>query len=106
MDEPGAPDLIVLHEADTCATALRDLAVGTLARVQGPAGAMPSLALKEPISLGHKTSLVPIAAGDLVVKHGEPFGRATTDIALGQHVHVHNVASLSLETDIGTGVSP
>ena len=99
------PDLIVLHDADTCATALRDLEARAEARVQGPAGALPPLALLEPIGSGHKAALVATAPGELVVKHGEPFGRATALIAPGQHVHVHNVASLSLETDVGAGVA-
>ncbi len=101
----SGPDLIVLHEADTCATALRDLGAGLPARVQGSVGEWSPLVLRDQIALGHKAALVPIAAGDLVLKHGEPFGRATAAIAPGAHIHVHNVASLSLETDVDGGMS-
>jgi hypothetical protein len=44
--------------------------------------------------------LRPIAEGDLVTKHGRPIGRATADIEAGDHVHIHNVISLSRETDL------
>jgi len=31
--------------------------------------------------------------GEPVIKYGSPIGLATVEIAEGQHVHVHNVAS-------------
>lgn len=40
---------------------------------------------------GHKYAICPIAAGENVVKYGMPIGCATVDIAIGDHVHVHNV---------------
>ena len=40
---------------------------------------------------GHKYALRPIAAGENVIKYGMPIGHATCDIAVGEHVHVHNV---------------
>lgn len=103
---PSGPDVLVLAAADTCGTVLRDLAAGTNARVQGPTGMLPPLPVLAPIRLGHKVALVPIAAGDLVVKHGEPFGRATAAIQPGASVHVHNVVSLSRETDVVEEVAP
>jgi hypothetical protein len=42
------------------------------------------------IAFGHKVALVPIAAGQPVVKYGQPIGHATSDIRVGEHVHVHN----------------
>ena len=40
---------------------------------------------------GHKYARRPIAAGENVIKYGMPIGHATCDIAVGEHVHVHNV---------------
>jgi len=40
---------------------------------------------------GHKYALRDIAAGENVIKYGMPIGHATTAIAKGEHVHVHNV---------------
>ena len=42
---------------------------------------------------GHKYARCPIAAGAAVVKYGMPIGHATHDIAAGEHVHVHNLAT-------------
>lgn len=42
---------------------------------------------------GHKYAIRPIANGENVIKYGMPIGRATCDIAVGDHVHVHNVVT-------------
>ena len=47
---------------------------------------------------GHKYALCAIRAGENVVKYGMPIGHATCDIAPGEHVHVHNVATNLGET--------
>lgn len=45
------------------------------------------------IPRGHKIALHAIAAGAPVRKYGFPIGRATADIAPGEHVHVHNLGT-------------
>jgi len=101
MTEPNqAPNLIVIDPKDNVATALKNLPAGSIARITGPSGRLDDLMLNDEIKLGHKAALCPIAAGALVVKHGVPFGRATAAINPGEHVHVHNVLSLSRETDL------
>lgn len=42
---------------------------------------------------GHKYAIRAIAAGENVVKYGMPIGHATRAIAVGDHVHVHNLAT-------------
>ncbi len=42
---------------------------------------------------GHKIARKAIAAGDPVIKYGEIIGRAKQDIAAGEWVHSHNLAS-------------
>jgi hypothetical protein len=106
MTASSAPDLIVLHEADNVATALRDLTAGIPARVAGAHGPLPDVTPVVEIRLGHKTAICEISAGGLVVKHGHPIGRATAVIGIGEHVHVHNVISLSQETDVTVGAAP
>ena len=49
------------------------------------------IALKDPVPMGHKVALTDIQKGNPIVKYGEKIGRATIDITVGQHVHVHNV---------------
>lgn len=94
------PDMIVLHADDNVATALKDIRAGSMARVVGPNGRLPDVTVTSEIRLGHKAATRPVGLGELVVKHGTPFGRATAAIATGEHVHVHNVSSLSRETDL------
>lgn len=49
---------------------------------------------------GHKIALRPIAAGERVIKYGEPIGVATRNVARGEWVHVHNLRSaLDTTTD-------
>ena len=45
------------------------------------------------LGLGHKVAATAIASCERIIKYGAPIGRATTDIAPGEHVHVENVAS-------------
>ena len=94
-----AADLIVLHEADNVGTALRPLAEAAEVTVAGANGRLPPIRLRAAIPFAHKAALRPIPRGELVVKHGHPIGRATADIAAGEHVHVHNVVSLSTDED-------
>lgn len=47
----------------------------------------------EGVPKGHKVAVRDIAAGEVVRKYGFPIGRATADIAAGQHVHSHNLAT-------------
>lgn len=41
--------------------------------------------------IGHKIALSSIKKGETIYKYGEDIGRATSDIAKGEHVHVHNI---------------
>jgi (2R)-sulfolactate sulfo-lyase subunit alpha len=45
------------------------------------------------VPLGHKIALLPLAAGDKVVKYSVPIGVAKVAIKPGEHVHVRNVKS-------------
>lgn len=40
---------------------------------------------------GHKYALRDIAAGENIIKYGNPIGHATCDIKKGEHVHTHNI---------------
>ena len=43
---------------------------------------------------GHKYAVRPIQKGERVVKYGFPIGLATEDVAVGDHVHSHNLSTL------------
>jgi len=46
---------------------------------------------KMDIPIGHKVALKEIKKGDTIWKYGQDIGKAIADIAMGEHVHVHNV---------------
>ena len=82
------PSLFRVAAGDSVATALEDLAAGTVATVGDGA-----VTLKQAVGRGHKVALRAIAPGEPVLKFGFPIGRATAPIAAGDHVHTHNVST-------------
>ena len=50
------------------------------------------------VPMGHKVAVRAIAAGEKVRKYGAPIGLATRAIAVGEHVHTHNLRSDYLPT--------
>ena len=73
---------------DNVATALADVATGTAERAD-----FGDLLAAQDIPRGHKAALRPIRAGEAVIKFGFPIGLAQADIAAGEHVHSHNLAT-------------
>jgi altronate hydrolase len=87
-----AQAVLQLHPGDTVALARRELDAGT--ELEGPRG---SVTVHDTIPHGHKLALTDIAEGEQVAKYGQPIGIATQAIAAGEHVHEHNLRSLSRE---------
>jgi altronate dehydratase large subunit len=90
-------EALLMHSGDDVALAVKDLCAGDVIRMDGD-----SIVLRQPIPSGHKFALRPIGRGDLVRKYGQPIGRATSAIAPGEHVHVHNVESLRGRGDLSS----
>jgi len=84
--EATAPLLLRLHPSDDVAVARSAIAAGTL--LAGPDGGLHAL---DDIPAGHKIATRAVEAGAPVRKYGQVIGVATTAIAAGQHVHVHNL---------------
>jgi len=78
-----------IHPADNTVVALEDIAAGETIQVNGR-----ELTVVDNIRFGHKIAIVPIAAGDQVIKYGASIGLATQPIAVGEHVHTHNLVSV------------
>ncbi|WP_170330445.1 UxaA family hydrolase [Ruegeria arenilitoris] len=77
-------DTVRLNPDDNVVIALRNL----------QAGEQPfdlSIPLTEAIARGHKIAAAPIPSGENVIRYGQIIGQAKADIALGEHVHVHNL---------------
>lgn len=49
------------------------------------------LEAKDDVPIGHKIALTDLKADDTAIKYGEDIGRFIQDVALGHHVHTHNL---------------
>jgi altronate hydrolase len=83
-----------LHPDDDVVIALRDIAAGTAVDVAGE-----QVTARVAIPAAHKMAVRHRASGDLVHRYAQVIGRATTDIAPGDHVHGHNLTVGDLELD-------
>ena len=83
-------DAIVITGRDNVATCLRDVKKGEQLHMKNDFGPA-ELEAGQDIPKGHKIALRDIAAGEKIIKYGEPIAEATGPIARGEHVHVHNV---------------
>ena len=82
------PRLLLLHPADNVLTVIRTLEPGDVVSVDG---VCVTVAARLPI--GHKVAARPISSGEKIMKYGAPIGSAKRAIALGEHVHTHNIRS-------------
>src|SRR5688572_18573454 len=89
-----SPEVVYLHPDDNICVAARRLEPGAEVTVNGR-----KVSLREPIKLGHKLAIEPIATGKFVRKYGQIIGQATQPIEPGQWVHSHNLAQSEFERD-------
>jgi hypothetical protein len=91
---PGsAPALLRLSPGDNVLVVTRSLPAGS-ELVVGEVG----IRLATALGLGHKLAAREIRAGEKIIKCHAPIGSATRDIAVGEHVHLHNIKSDYLPT--------
>ena len=81
-------NVIHIHPRDNVAVLLQPVAKGERIEIDGR-----SLTAAENIEQGHKIALAAIAKGENIIKYGFPIGHATVDIAAGQWVHTHVLAT-------------
>ncbi len=86
MNTTEHASVLVIHPRDNVGVALEDLACGQTVQVKGH-----SITLTADVPRGHKFALSSIAAGEAVIKYGQPIGSASVPIRLGEWVHVHNL---------------
>lgn len=79
---------MVLAPGDNVAVAKTDLPANTTLEVMGQ-----RVTLKAKILTGHKFAFRPVRRDERIVKYGAPIGKALADIAAGEYMHIHNVAS-------------
>lgn len=95
------PRLLKLAPEDNVAAATTTIEAGESITLDGRLVAVPAR-----VPTGHKVAVAPIAAGGKVIKYGAPIGSATQDIAPGEYVHTHNLASDYLPTYTLDGSNP
>ena len=88
---------LTLNPVDDVAIALDDLVPG--AKVVG----LDDMA-RDPVATGHKIARHAIGADTIVRKYGQIIGRASMDIAAGQHVHTHNLIMTDDRNETTVGV--
>jgi altronate dehydratase len=88
--------VLVITERDNVATALQPLEPGRDLTLGGQV-----IAVRDAVPSGHKIALRAIHTGEAVIKYGSPIGLATAEIAVGSHVHTHNLASTRGRGDLG-----
>ena len=86
LDQQMSPSngLHLAQKSDDVGVALRDLA---------PGETLNGITVQSPVPRGHKLAVRAVAQGAEVRKYGWPIGTARTDIAPGDHVHTHNLAT-------------
>lgn len=79
------PKALRLSSKDNVAVARTELANGDYSGIDAvmAAAVIPS---------GHKIAITEIAEGGAVIKYGQKIGIAKSDIAVGEHVHLHNLS--------------
>lgn len=83
---------LVHHEADNVGVAVEDITAGSevLGRFRDQPQEM-RFTMVEAVPLGHKVATKAISNGEDIIEYGVVIGVATSDIAVGQAVHVHNL---------------
>ena len=91
----AATTTLRLNAEDNVVVARVDLAPG--------APVEDGVAATAPVPSGHKVAVKAIAEGEAIRKYDQIIGFAATDIAAGDHVHVHNCAMGDFERDYAIG---
>jgi altronate dehydratase small subunit len=81
---------VMMKPNDHVATALTKIPADAVLRVACQEQII-TLKLIDSIEFGHKFAVKVIKQGEEILKYGEVIGIATRDIALGEHVHIHNL---------------
>lgn len=95
--------VIKVHDNDNVVTAFENIKKGTAVTVFDKKKNAQIVVPVDDIPYGHKICVFPIEKGRDILKYGEIIGRATRNIAAGEHVHVHNLESTRGRGDWGKG---
>jgi hypothetical protein len=80
--------VLLMAPEDNCLIARTALRKGEQIHIDGAA-----VMLGQDIGIGHKLARRPLAVGDKVLRYGAMIGSVTQPIAVGEHIHTHNLES-------------
>lgn len=80
--------VLLMSPEDNCLIARTALAKGGQIVIDGA-----PVTLTQDIAIGHKLARRALAVGDKVLRYGAIIGSVTQPIAIGAHIHTHNLAS-------------
>lgn len=83
---------MIIDTKDTVAVAIEPIKEGETVSFMVN-GETKTISAAEAITIYHKIAITEMRKGEPVVKYGEHIGLAAENIAVGRHVHVHNVES-------------
>jgi altronate dehydratase small subunit len=89
-------EAVMLRDEDNIGVALVDLKPEAEVKIYGRD---VRVRLVEHIPYQHKFSVKQVGSGQEIIKDGVVIGKATQDIARGQHVHTHNMTGLRLKVN-------
>jgi hypothetical protein len=87
LNTPAARILLMAPQ-DNCVIACCILRAGDVVEIDGR-----EVVLQHNIDIGHKLARCALAAGDKVLRYGASIGSVTQPIAIGAHIHTHNLES-------------
>ncbi|WP_010677383.1 UxaA family hydrolase [Bacillus timonensis] len=90
---------VLMNEKDNVATVLVDLEANIFVTASYGDREL-EVKLLQSIPFGHKFAVDSIKKGEKIYKYGEIIGLASSDIAIGEHVHVHNLEGTRGRGDI------
>lgn len=93
---------IALAEKDNVATCIQEIEAGTSVEIRRGEKVQNVTALVN-IPFGFKIAVADIAKGDPIRKYGESIGLASSDIATGDMVHIHNLEGARGRGDLVEG---
>lgn len=88
-----ASALLLMSPEDNCLIARLELKAGATVSIDGQ-----PVTLAHDIHLGHKVARRDLRPGDHVLRYGAIIGKATAPVAVGAHIHTHNLESCYIPT--------
>lgn len=83
-----AGHLLLMSREDNCLIARVDLKTGDVVTIDDRSVTLPG-----DVRMGHKVARRDLAPGEKILRYGAIIGTATAPIAIGAHIHTHNLES-------------